>query len=130
MMPSYQLNVVVPDGGAAHSLGSYEADYLPRVGDRVVLWHPRVMPRPGVPVMSTVERVMHEMVRTGTAHVILTHVYVTNEERGITVYCTCTEGERRQADSDAILHGSRAAAAADMCSACYHARRPAPWMAP
>jgi hypothetical protein len=98
-MPSYTIKVLNDDEG--EDLGTYEADYLPRVGDPLVLWHHRVCPDKNHPFCAVVSAVTHEAIGAGhpyagTANtcVVETVVWLTEEHAPPTLYCDCTEEER------------------------------------
>jgi hypothetical protein len=99
-MPSFTIKVPNFDDG--EDLGEYEADYLPRVGDPFVLWHPRVCPKKDQAFCGVVSGVTHEAVAKGHpyynagigAAFVETVVWLTEELAAPTLYCDCTEEER------------------------------------
>ena len=57
-MPSFAIKV--PNDDEGENLGEYVSDYLPRVGDPFVLWHPRVCRKKDEPFCGVVSGVTHE----------------------------------------------------------------------
>ena len=96
-MPSFKIKVSNHDEG--ENLGVYESDYLPRVGDPFVLWHPRVCPRKDEPFCAIVSGVTHETSvrkdQSGQRHnVVETVVWLMEEYAAPVLFCDCTEEER------------------------------------
>jgi hypothetical protein len=98
-MPSFTIKV--PNNDEGEDLGTYESDYLPRVGESFVLWHPRVCPNKDHPFCGVVSGVTHEVFDTdhvyakgNSANVVTTVVWLAEEHGAPTLYCDCTEEER------------------------------------
>lgn len=113
-MPSYTIKVHNNDEG--EDLGEYEADYLPRVGDRVALMHPRVCPDRGHPFLGVVTAVDHDAY-AGDARSekgsVSTTVWLVEEYAAPTLYCDCSEEERK---TWSVGEDGR-------CESCGHVRR-------
>jgi len=120
-MPSFTIKV--PNDDEGEHLGTYESDYLPRVGDPFVLWHPRVCAERDKPFCGVVSGVTHEVVHAshpyatgnypkGEQRSVETTVWLTEEHAPPTLYCDCTEEER-----------ARWGAVEGQCENCGHARR-------
>lgn len=117
-MPSFTIKV--PNDDEGEDLGEYEADYLPRVGDPFVLWHPRVCREKDKPFCGVVSGVTHEALHkshpyagSGNHGVVQTVVWLAEEHAPPTLYCVCSEEERAKF----ILH-------MDRCDNCGHVRGP------
>lgn len=113
-MPSYTIKV--PNDDEGEDLGEYESDFLPRVGDPFVLWHPRVNPDEHHPFMGVVSEVVHEATHgrqydDGLGRVS-TVVWLAEEHAAPTLYCDCSEEERV---SHVVVDGA--------CDNCGHTRR-------
>jgi len=115
-MPSYTIKV--PNDDEGEDLGEYEADYLPRVGDPFVLWHPRVNPGEHQPFCGVVSEVTHEasgpLLRTDGSMlgIVGTVVWLTEEHAAPKLHCDCSEEERARF---AVVDGA--------CENCGQARR-------
>ena len=104
-MPSYTIKV--PNDDEGEDLGEYEADYLPRVGDQLVLWHQRVT------------AVTHEAwsdppgIKFPGRRRVDTTVWLGEEHAAPTLYCDCSEEQRLKygVESDG------------RCANCGHVRR-------
>jgi hypothetical protein len=101
VMPSYTIKV--PNDDEGEDLGEYEADYLPRVGDPFVLWHPRVCAERDKPFCGVVSAVTHEVIHSSHPYAlehprgrrsVVTTVWLAEEHAPPTLYCVCTEEER------------------------------------
>jgi hypothetical protein len=116
-MPSYTIKVHNNDEG--EDLGTYEANYLPRVGDPLVLWHPRVCPKKDEPFCGIVSGVTHEAFNNshpyfdGRDNVVDTVVWVIEEQAAPTLYCVCSEEQRARWNREAD----------GRCEGCGHVRR-------
>lgn len=119
-MPSYTIKVH-DDDADGEDLGEYAADYLPRVGDPFVLWHPRVCADKKSPFCGVVTLVTHEAMHEahpfarGAVRVVSTVVWLGEEYAAPTLYCDCTE-EERQKWSVSVEDGK--------CESCGHVRAP------
>lgn len=117
VMPSFTIKV--PNDDEGEDLGSYESDYLPRVGDPFVLWHPRVCTK-REPFCGVVSGVTHLTIdkdhpyghQHAKANVVETTVWLVEEHASPTLYCDCTEEDRAR-------HG----APDGECANCGHQRR-------
>lgn len=108
-MPSFTIKV--PNDDEDEDLGEYVADYLPRVGDPFVLWHPRVC-RKGEPFSGIVSGVTHEAFDVSHPYsnavgkggqdpnVVWTTVWLAEEHAAPTLYCVCSEEERADCGDD------------------------------
>jgi len=92
-MPSFTIKV--PNNDEGEDLGTYDSDYLPRVGDSFVLWHPRVCRDEHHPFCGVVEAVTHEAHHSGhtdsgavNGDVEVT-VWLAEEHAAPTLYCDC-----------------------------------------
>jgi len=114
-MPSLPIKVRNHDGG--EDLGTYESNYLPRVGDPFVLWHPRVCPKKDEPFCGIVSGVTHEATHgshpyaKGINRPVETFVWLAEEHGAPALFCDCTEEERAR-------HGVEDG----QCANCGHAR--------
>jgi hypothetical protein len=110
------FTIKVPNNDEGEDLGEYESDYLPRVGDPFVLWHPRVCPDRHHPFCGVVSGVTHEAhcaePRAGGRSLVGVTVWLTEEHAAPTLYCDCTEEERSR---HVVVDGK--------CDNCGHARR-------
>jgi len=115
-MPSFTIKV--PNNDEGEDLGEYESDYLPRVGDPFVLWHPRVCPDKHQPFCGVVSAVTHEanavapsgrVAAVGTVDNI---IWIVEEQAAPTLYCDCTEEQRAK---HAVVDGK--------CENCGHTRK-------
>lgn len=117
-MPSF--TVKVPNNDDGEYLGEYESEYLPRVGDKFTLWHPRVntgAPNRQSPFLGVVVEVCHEAFAPegpGTTGEVNTTVWVGEEHAAPTLYCDCTAEDRQQWS---VGEDGR-------CESCGHVRRP------
>lgn len=99
-MPSFTIKVLNDDEG--EDLGAYVSDYLPRVGDPFVLWHPRVCRKKDEPFSGVVSEVTHEAFdvshpyATGgnLVNVVTTVVWLAEEYAAPAIYCACSEEDR------------------------------------
>lgn len=100
-MPSYTIKV--PNNDEGEDLGEYESNYLPRVGDPFVLWHPRVCRGKHEPFCGVVSAVTHEAVHHNLDNptAVDTTVWLVEEHSAPTLYCECTEVERVKHGMDA-----------------------------
>ena len=114
-MPSYTIKV--PNNDEGEDLGRFEADYLPRVGDRFTLWHPRVNPGKHNSFCGVVSAVDHEAifqaVEGGEDGYVTTTVWIAEEAPAPTLYCDCSEEERAKWKVEAD----------GRCESCGHVRR-------
>ncbi|SRR5579871_1124727 len=113
-MPSYTIKV--PNNDEGEDLGEYEANFLPRVGDRFTLWHPRVNGgKDGrySPFCGVVSAVDHEANFDPEKGDVETTVWLVEEHAAPKLYCNCSEEERSRfgVDEDGD------------CGSCGHARR-------
>lgn len=109
-----RYTIKVPNDDEGEDLGTFEADFLPRVGDQFVLLHPRVNPRKDEPFVGKVDAVTHEAYATrgGDRHVTTT-VWVVDEAAAPQLYCDCSEEERSRHGVDEDSN----------CESCGHRRR-------
>lgn len=113
-MPSFTIKV--PNDDEGENLGEYQSDYLPRVGDPFVLWHPRVC-RKDEPFCGVVSMVTHEASRLEvdekkiTESHVQTTVWLVEEHAAPTLYCDCSNRER---ETHGVTDGQ--------CDNCGHAR--------
>jgi hypothetical protein len=112
-MPSFTIKV--PNNDEGEDLGEYQADYLPRVGDPFLIWHPRVSPRKHDPFCGIVSGVVHEAsfenaVR-GEKRRVMTTVWLAEEHSAPELFCDCTEEERAKYE---VIDGT--------CENCNHVR--------
>jgi len=91
-MPSYTIKV--PNNDEGEDLGEFHADYLPRVGDRFTLWHPRVNPGKHHPFCGVVSGVDHEAQFDSDGGSVETVVWLVDEAPAPELFCDCTEEER------------------------------------
>ena len=97
-MPSFLIKV--PNDDEGEDLDEYESDYLPRVGDPLVLWHPRVCREKGKPFCGVVSAVTHEGFHESHPYAkdllnaVFTVVWLVEEHAPPTLYCVCSEEER------------------------------------
>lgn len=95
-MPSYTIKVHNND--ECEDLGEYDADYLPRVGEPIVLWHPRVSRDDDHPFLGVVSEVTHEaFLNVGVVDGKVlnesyaeTTVWLTEDHGTPTLYCVCS----------------------------------------
>jgi hypothetical protein len=103
-------------------LGQYVSDYLPRVSDPFVLWHPRVCPKKDQPFCGVVSGVTHEVFNKdhpyaplvesgGRENEVTTVVWLVEDFAAPELLCVCSEEERAKY----VLH-------ADRCDGCGHRR--------
>jgi hypothetical protein len=92
-----KFDVKVPNDDDGHSLGTFEADSLPRVGDRFgLLGHPEVCRAKGDYYLGIVEAVTWEaycVERRGNEkepHELEPTVWLREEYQASVIYCTCT----------------------------------------
>jgi len=119
-MPSFTIKV--PNDDEGEDLGEYQADYLPRVGEPFVLWHPRLSSKSygpdkkDEPFCAVVSTVTHEAFNKNHPYarenVVTTTVWLVEEHAAPTLYCDCSGQERD-------LHG----ATDGECNNCGHARQ-------
>lgn len=93
-MPSFTIKV--PNNDEGMDLGEYQADYLPRVGDRFSLMHPIVSPKKDYPFLGVVMAVDHEAVCEEDGNYVVTTVWLVEEYAAPTLYCDCSEEEQTQ----------------------------------
>jgi hypothetical protein len=95
-MPSF--TIMVPNDDEGEDLGEYMSDYLPRVGDPFVLWHPRVCRKKDEPFCGVVSGVTHEAFDKDHLYakggLVTTFVWLALEHAAVELFCDCTEGER------------------------------------
>ena len=118
-MPSYTIKV--PNDDEGEDLGEYEADYLPRVGDPFVLWHPRINPKEDEPFCGVVSMVTHEATflsvaaedgKSTSESYVETTVWLAEEHAPPELFCDCSEKEREGSE---VVDGA--------CDNCGHVRR-------
>lgn len=95
--------IMVPDEQGGCPLGEYEADFLPRVGDGIQLWHPEVMEHEDTPfdgIVTSVEwQAMHptsmsECVPRPKVAGASATVWLAQRAGPVCLFCTCTAEER------------------------------------
>ena len=118
-MPSFMIKVQNNDEG--EDLGAYESDYVPRAGEPLVLWHPRVCRDNDHPFCGIVAEVTHEAFNESHPYakggnkpgVVTTIVWLTEEHAAPDLFCDCTAAEQlKLGDVDG------------WCENCGHARKP------
>ena len=111
------FTIKVPNDDEGEDLGEYESDYLPRVGDPFVLWHPRVCRKKDEPFCGIVYLVMHETVDKKHpykgSNVVETSVWLMEEHAAPVLYCDCSEEDRVKWGADAD----------GRCESCGHTRK-------
>jgi hypothetical protein len=107
------FTVKVPNNNEGENLGEYRADFLPRVGDRFTLWHPRVNPGKHHPFCGVVSAVDHEVQFDADGGSVETVVWLVDEAPAPALFCDCTEEERAKWG---VGEDRR-------CESCGHARR-------
>lgn len=116
-MPSFIIKV--PNNDEGEDLGEYESEYLPRIGDPFVLWHPRVCGKKDQPFCAVVSGVTHEAFdkdhpysRGVRVNVVSTVVWLAEEHAAPQLFCDCTEEQRAK---HGVVDGA--------CDNCGHTRK-------
>jgi hypothetical protein len=92
-----RFEVKVPDDDEGESLGDYEAEALPRNGDRFAIYgNPLVCLHEHDYFIGIVDEVMWE----ATEGKAVPTVWLREEAAKIRVYCTCMPEERREGTED------------------------------
>jgi hypothetical protein len=100
-MPSFV--VMVPNGGDGEHLGEYEADYLPRVGDKFLLFHPMLTGSSDEPFEGEVAAVYwqaffkdHKYATDTAKNVAEATVWLAEYGGAPKLWCDCTPEERQR----------------------------------
>lgn len=92
-----KFRVMVPiHGGDVESLGVFEAECLPRVGDAFLVDHPRVCPKKHVPLEAKVDAVVWESVHEDGTNRAAPPVWLAENAACVwaKVWCVCTDASR------------------------------------
>jgi hypothetical protein len=100
-MPSF--TVKVPNGDEGEDLGAFESDYLPRVGDSFMLFHPRLTGESNHPFEGVVTAVWweaygkdHKYASDDSKSVATATVWLAEEGGAVTIYCDCSPQQRER----------------------------------
>lgn len=119
-MPSF--TVKVPNGDEGEDLGTFESDYLPRVGDDFLLYHPRVTGGSQYPLEAQVSSVVFEAYSKDhpfapeKKDTVDATVWLSEVGGAVKLYCDCTPEQREKWIVDAQ----------GVCESCGHERAELP----